>query len=206
MSWTTRLPGKVARSLIAWAERSADPADREWIEAMRAELDQVDGGLAQLRWTAGVVPLLWRSYRAEILRWMVCVTAVVVANYAYPKFVVTFQVFFVNDGTNTWTRVADPVELLFFAQQFYLPVVGILVAQATRRVLPGTVIGIGLSLLGLGVLHALGYGSPSAMMALANGNPSISVEIFFFGIIGAAFGTLGATAGLRSSRRAVHLT
>jgi hypothetical protein len=205
MTWTTRLLQKVARSLISWAERSADPAEREWIQALRAELDLIEGGHAQLRWAAGVMPLLWRSYRADILRSIVCVTAVVVANYAYPKFVVTFQVFFVNDGTNTWTRVADPVELLFFAQQFYLPVVGILVAQATRRLLPGTVIGIGLSLLGLGVLHALGYGSPSATMALANGSPSMNVEILFFALVGAAFGTLGATVGLHTSRRAVRL-
>jgi len=203
MSWTTRLPGKFARSLISWAERSADPAEREWIGAMRAELDQIDGGLAQLRWTAGVVPLLWRSYRVDILRCMVCVTAVVAANYSFPKFVVTFQVFFINDGTNTWTRVADPVELFFFAQQFYLPVVGILVAQATRRLIPGTVIGIGLSLLGLGVLHALGYGSASAPTAFAIGSPSVYVEILFFALVGAAFGTLGAMVGLRTSREAV---
>ena len=203
MSWTTRLPGKVARSLISWAERSADPAEREWIGAMRAELDQIDGGLAQLRWTAGVVPLLWRSYRVDIVRCMVFVTAVVAANYSFPKFVVTFQVFFVNGGTNTWTRVAAPVELFFFAQQFYLPVVGILVARATRRLVVGTVIGIGLSLLGLGVLHALGYGSASGPTAFAHGSPSVYVEILFFALVGAAFGTLGATVGLRTSRDAV---
>jgi len=170
---------------------------------MRAELDQIDGGLAQLRWTAGVVPLLWRSYRVDIVRCMVCVTAVVAANYSFPKFVVTFDVFFINDGTNTWTRVADPVELFFFAQQFYLPVVGILVARATRRLIPGTVIGIGLSLLGLGVLHALGYGTAMAPMYLANGSPIMDVEILFFALVGAAFGTLGATVGLRTSREAV---
>jgi hypothetical protein len=183
MSWATRFPGKVARSLISWAERSADPAEREWIRAMRAELDQI----------------------VDILRCMVCVTAVVAANYSFPKFVVTFQVFFINDGTNTWTRVADPVELFFFAQQFYLPVVGIMVAQATRRLLPGTVIGIGLSLLGLGVLHALGYGSASAPTetAFAHGSPSVYVEILFFALVGAAFGTLGAMVGLRTSREAV---
>jgi hypothetical protein len=203
MSEPNRPLGKIAKSLMAWAERHADPAEHEWIGAMRAEVDVIDGGLAQLRWAAGVVPLLWRSYRVDILRSMVCVTAVVAANYSFPKFVVTFQVFFINDGANTWTRVADPVELFFFAQQFYLPVVGILVAQATRRLVPGTVIGIGLSLLGLGVLHALGYGSASAPMAPANGSPSMYVEILFFALVGAAFGTLGATVGLHTSREAV---
>ena len=203
MTWSTRLLGRLARSLIAWAERSADPAEREWIRALRAELDMIDGGLARLRWAAGALPLLWRAYRVDILRCMVCVTAVVAANYSYPKFVTSFDVFFVNTGTTTWTRVADPVELFFFAEQFYLPVVGILVARATRRLLAGTVLCLGLSLLGLGVLHTLGYGSVSAPMPLPNGGPSIYVEIVFFALVGAAFGTLGATAGLWTSRQTV---
>ena len=186
MSGADRLLGKGARSLIAWAERYAEPAEREWIGAMRAELDVIDGGLAQLRWAAGVVPLLWRSYRADILRFAVCTTAVVVANYAYPKF-----------------ATARPVELFFFAQQFYLPVVGIFVARATRRVLAGTVIGIAMSVLGFGVLHVLGYGMPNATTLLANGSPSMYLQILFFALIGAAFGTLGAAAGLRSSAHAV---
>ena len=198
MIWSTRLLGRLARSLLAWAERSADPAEREWIRALRAELDMIDGGLARLRWAAGALPLLWRAYRVDILRCMVCVTAVVAANYSYPKFVTSFDVFFVNTGTTTWTRVADPVELFFFAQQFYLPVVGILVAQATRRLLAGTVLGLGLSLLGLGVLR-----SASAPMYLANESPSIYVEIVLFALVGAAFGTLGATAGLWTSRQTV---
>ena len=202
MSWATRLLGEVARSLIAWAERSADPAERVWVRAMRAELDLIDGGLARLGWAAGALPVLWRAYRVDILRCMVCVTAVVAANYSYPK-LGTFQVFFVNSGTNTWTRIADPVELFFFAQQFYLPVVGILVARATRRLLPGTVIGVGLSLLGFGVLHALGYGSPNATTVFVNGGPSLYLEILFFAVIGASLGTLGAVAGLGFSRRAV---
>jgi hypothetical protein len=203
MTWSTRLLGRLARSLLAWTERSAEPAEREWIRALRAELDMIDGGLARLSWAAGALPLLWRAYRADILRCIVCVTAVVAANYSYPKFVTSFQVFFVNTGTNTWTRVADPVELLFFAQQFYLPVVGILAAHATRRLLAGTVLGLGLSLLGLGVLHTLGYGSASAPMALANESPSTYVKIVFFALVGAAFGTLGATVGLWTSRHTV---
>ena len=52
-----RFPGKLALALITWAERYADPAEREWIGAMRAELDAVDGGVAQLRWAAGALPL-----------------------------------------------------------------------------------------------------------------------------------------------------
>lgn len=152
---------------------------------MRAELDVIDGDLAQLRWAAGVVPLLWRSYRADILGFVFCTAVVVVANYLYPKF-----------------ATARPVELFFFAQQFYLPMIGILVARVTRRVLAGTVIGIALSLLGFGLLQVLGYGSPHATTLLANGSPSIYLEILSFALVGAAFGTLGAGVILRSSRQA----
>jgi hypothetical protein len=214
MSWTTRLPGKVARSLIAWAERSADPAEREWVQALRAELNLIDEGLAQLRWATGVMPLLWRSYRADILRWIVCITAVVVANYAYPKVPTVcqvffgaqvVQVFFANSDGN-WTPLdCGKIELFFFAQQLYLPVVGILVAQATRRVLAGTLIGMGLSLLGFALLHGLLEGSLIAKTVLATGVASSYMQILFFALVGAALGTLGASAGLRISTRAIRL-
>jgi hypothetical protein len=175
--------GRFARWLIAWAERYSDPADREWIGAMRAELDVIDGSLAQLRWAAGVIPLLWRSYRADVVGFVLCTAVVVLANYAYPKF-----------------ATSRPVELFFFAQQFYLPVIGIIVARATRRVLAGTLMGIALSLLGFGLLHVLGYGSPNTTALLANGSPSIYVEILSFALVGAALGTLGAGVVVRGSR------
>jgi len=168
--------GKMARYLIWLVERYADPVDREWIAAMRAEFDVIDGGLAQLRWAAGAVRVLWRPYRVDLLRFMLCVAAVVVANYTYPKL-----------------ATARSVELLFFAQQLYLPVVGILAANSTRRVLVGTVHGTGVSLLGLGVLHALGYGTPDAS-GLAIGGASIYADVVFFAIVGAALGTAAAAA------------
>jgi hypothetical protein len=169
--------GKMARYLIWLVQRYADPADREWIAAMRAEFDVIDGGLAQLRWAAGAVRVLWRPYRVDFLRFMLCVAAVVVANYTYPK-----------------VATARSVELFFFAQQLYLPVVGVLAANSTRRVLAGTVHGTGVSLLGLGVLHALGYGTPDASGLLAIGSTSIYVDIVFFAIVGAALGTAAAAA------------
>ena len=169
---------KMARYLIALVERYAEPSDREWIAAMRAEFDVIDGGLAQLRWAAGALPVLWRPYRVDFLRLMLCIAAVVVSNYTYPTF-----------------ATARPIELFFFAQQFYLPVVGIVTAHATGRVLAGTAIGIGMSGLGFVVLHVLGYGSPDATVLLANGDPKIYIQILFFAIIGAAFGTAGASVG-----------
>jgi hypothetical protein len=169
--------GKMARYLIWLVERYADPIDREWIAAMRAEFDVIDGGLAQLRWAAGAVRVLWRPYRVDLLRFMLCLAAVVVANYTYPKF-----------------ATARSVELFFFAQQLYLPVVGILAATSTRRILGGSVHGTAVSLLGLGILHALGYGTPDASGLLAIGGASIYVDVLFFAIVGAALGTAAAAA------------
>jgi hypothetical protein len=163
----------MARYLISLVERYADPTDREWIAAMRAEFDVIDGGLAQLGWAGGALRVLWRPYRADFLRLILCIAAVVVANYTYPKF-----------------ATARDVELFFFAQQLYLPVVGILAANTTRRVLVATVHGTGVSVLGLGVLNAMGYGTPDASLAL--GGTSIYVDVLFFAIVGAALGTAAA--------------
>ena len=167
--------GKMARYLISLVERYADPADQEWIAAMRAEFDVIDSGIAQLRWAAGALFVLWRPYRVDFLRLMLCIAAVVVANYTYPKF-----------------ATARPVELFFFAQQLYLPIVGILAANSTRRVLVGTVRGTGVSLLGLAVLYALGYGTPDAAGLLATGGASVYVDVLFFALVGAALGTAAA--------------
>ena len=120
MSGHMRFPGKLARALVTWAERYADPAEREWIGAMRAELDAVDGGAAQLRWAAGALPLLWRPYRSDILLFVLCTAAVVLVNYLYPKF-----------------ASARPIELFFFGQQFYLPLLGLLAARSAHGVLVG---------------------------------------------------------------------
>jgi hypothetical protein len=174
---TVVMLGKMARSLIAWVERYADPVDRDWIRALSAELDVIDGGLAQLRWAAGAVVVLWRPYRLGLLRLMLCIAAVVVANYTYPKI-----------------ATARPLELFFFVQQFYLPVVGILAAHSTRRVLPGMVLGTCVSLIGFGVLYTLGYGTPDATPLIVTGGASVYVQVLFFAIVGAALGTAGATA------------
>ena len=93
-----------ARSLVAWVQQYANPIDRERINALRAELDEIDGGLAQLRWAAGALIVLWRPYRVDLLRFGLCIAAVCLANYTYPKLV-----------------TGRPLELFFFAQQFYRP-------------------------------------------------------------------------------------
>jgi hypothetical protein len=172
--------------LITWAERNADPAGREWIGAMRAELDAIDGGLAQLRWAAGALPILWRPYRGDAARFLLCIATVVVVNYSYPRF-----------------ATARPVQLLFFAQQFYLPLVGMFVARSTHRVLAGTVLGVTASLVGLAVVFVLAFGGRDVTALLESGNLGTYLQILLFAVIGAAFGTLGATTIVGPSRRAL---
>jgi hypothetical protein len=186
MNGATGFPGRVARRLITWAEQNADPAGREWIGAMRAELDAIDGGFAQLRWAAGALPILWRPYRGDAARFLLGIATVVVVNYSYPKL-----------------TTARPLELLFFAQQFYLPLVGMFAARSTHRVLAGTVLGVAASVVGFAVLFVLAFGGPDVTALLQSGNLSTYLQILFFAVIGAAFGTLGATTIVGSSRRAL---
>ena len=52
---------RVADALLAWCARHADRARRPWIEALRGELDAVEGGPgARLRWALSGLSL-WRS-------------------------------------------------------------------------------------------------------------------------------------------------
>lgn len=80
----TRLPaaleraaGAAARALLGWAVGRLDPSQRVWIQALRAEVDEIGGGWAQLAWAMGGVRLVWverrrtvrRRWRAR-LRWL----------------------------------------------------------------------------------------------------------------------------------------
>ncbi len=48
-----RMAAATARRLLAWVARRLDPARQIWLEALRAELDVIDGGIAQLVWAVG---------------------------------------------------------------------------------------------------------------------------------------------------------
>jgi hypothetical protein len=59
-------PSGVARRFLAWAAAHLEPADRAWIEAIAAEMDTIDGGVAQLAWAAGGLRLLWTFGRRDM--------------------------------------------------------------------------------------------------------------------------------------------
>ncbi len=59
-------PSGVARTFLAWAAAHLEPADRAWIEAIVAEMDAIDGRVAQLAWAAGGLRLLWTYGRRDM--------------------------------------------------------------------------------------------------------------------------------------------
>src|SRR5438876_242831 len=56
-----------ARRLLAWVAQRVDPTRQTWLEALRAELDMIDGGIAQLVWAVGGLRLLWLDRRQHMV-------------------------------------------------------------------------------------------------------------------------------------------
>jgi hypothetical protein len=58
-----RLASRVALGLLDWAAPRVDAAQRVWVDAMRAELDVIPGGAAQVGWALGGLWLVWLRRR-----------------------------------------------------------------------------------------------------------------------------------------------
>jgi hypothetical protein len=63
-----RLLEGAARALLEWSADRAQPSQATWVEAVRGELDIVDGGFARLRWALGGVSLVCRTRRRSMTR------------------------------------------------------------------------------------------------------------------------------------------
>jgi hypothetical protein len=61
-----RLAARLARAVLAWTTGRVDAARRPWLEALAAELDEIDGGLAQLAWALGGLRVLWLDRRRHL--------------------------------------------------------------------------------------------------------------------------------------------
>jgi hypothetical protein len=63
---TDRLLARAADALLAWSARRVEPAGRDWIEAVRGELSEVEGGGLALTYTArrSAVNRTWHSWPA----------------------------------------------------------------------------------------------------------------------------------------------
>ena len=62
-----RLAKAAARRLLAWVARRGDSTQQTWLEALRAELDVIDGGIAQLVWAVGGLRLIWLDRRQHMV-------------------------------------------------------------------------------------------------------------------------------------------
>jgi hypothetical protein len=63
-----RAMGGAAAAVLAWCAGRVEPSQREWIEALRGELDVVDGGSARLRWALGGLSLACSARRSTLIR------------------------------------------------------------------------------------------------------------------------------------------
>jgi hypothetical protein len=62
-----RLAARAARRLLAWSAARVDGNDRGWLDALAAELEEIEGGGAQLLWAVGALRLVWRGGRQHTM-------------------------------------------------------------------------------------------------------------------------------------------
>ncbi len=53
--------------MLAWVGKHIDPAQQLWLDALRAELAAIDGGIAQLVWAVGGLRLIWFERRRHMV-------------------------------------------------------------------------------------------------------------------------------------------
>jgi len=62
-----RMATLAALRLLAWVDKQVDPAQQLWLEALRAELAAIDGGMARLVWAVGGLRLIWFERRRHMV-------------------------------------------------------------------------------------------------------------------------------------------
>jgi len=62
-----RIATLAALRLLAWVGKHVDPAQQLWLDALRAELDAIDGGMARLVWAMGGLRLIWFERRRHMV-------------------------------------------------------------------------------------------------------------------------------------------
>jgi hypothetical protein len=63
-----RLGSWAAERVMRWIASRAAGTHREWVSAMRSEMRAIDGGVDQLRWVLGGVPMAWRMGNTAAIR------------------------------------------------------------------------------------------------------------------------------------------
>ena len=187
-------PSGVARALLAWAAARLEPAERAWIEAIAAEMDAIEGRVAQLAWAAGGLRLLWTYGRRDMagtLRfwlWASCHGAVLgflVLTSALPDVSIV------------------PVTLLYCVAAGFLT--GLWTGRAEVAGMVGgttALIGACVLFLAIGVIHRASLDTPWPVIvgALAAALPTFGAFGFIGGAIGGAIAS--PVGAVRTVRRA----
>jgi hypothetical protein len=63
-----RLLDAAAHRVLAWSARHAEPSRSPWIEALRGELELVEGAPARLRWALGGISIVFAPRRSTLTR------------------------------------------------------------------------------------------------------------------------------------------
>jgi hypothetical protein len=62
-----RLAARTARRLLAWSATQVDRGELSWLDALAAEMEEIEGGGAQLMWAVGGLRLVWRNGRRQTM-------------------------------------------------------------------------------------------------------------------------------------------
>jgi hypothetical protein len=181
------LAAPASERIMNWIAARVDPARRDWVEAMRAELCAIDGGWNRLAWALGGFRLLWVFGRTGNVIYgqrgfpalgSVCVSGAVLAG--------VFWFMFVHHYPANSTAIARVEGVL----AVYLFATGFLAGPARKGFVAGAWIGLASAI--LGVFGGFVMWSEGAWI-----NPLYYV---IAGAIGMLFGGLGGIARSHLSR------
>jgi hypothetical protein len=206
-----RLARAAARLIVGWCERVADPARRTWLQALRAELDTIEGGPAQLRWALGSLALVRIPRRHEVLKtsaFGLVLGAILMVLIVWSNVIVPSHES--DDEYTAWY-------LAFYLGLFvYFGVAGAVFGRGALTGAVTALLSVGIALLTFIVIDNLfldtvmtqpdkmaGFaasGMTSARDYVNQGNPGIFVVLLFVMLIGAVCGALGGAIRSRVAR------
>jgi hypothetical protein len=186
-----RVAASASERIINWIAKRVDPAHKQWVEAMHAELYAIEGGWRKLTWVLGGVRLAWSLGRKRggvhgqvrlPAVGSVCVSGAILG--------VGFWFMFTRGFWPT------PRTLAAFegALALYLFATGFLAGPVTKGFVAGGLIGVTSGV--LGVFSGFVMDSPIVWI-----NPLFYV---FAGVTGAVCGGLGAVARAHIQRARQH--
>jgi hypothetical protein len=206
-----RLASDAARLIVSCCERFADPARRTWQQALRAELDTIDSGPAQLRWALGSLALIRLPGRHAVLKtsaFGLVLGAILMVLIVWSNVIVPSHES--DDEYTVWY-------LAFYLGLFvYFGVAGAVFGRGALTGAVTALLSVGIALLTFIVIDNLfldtvmtqpdkmaGFaasGMTSARDYVNQGNPSILVVLPFVMLIGAVCGALGGAIRSRVAR------